>query len=117
MTLESVYDAIRSAQDAQNDAQRLTRLTIALEAATNAVAALEARVAHLERTRPAEVDPLRLLDLSEVARRLGFARATVTKMRSELPIIDLPSGKGTLPFVRERELLDWLEAHKRKATP
>lgn len=98
MTLESVYEAV--------------------EVLGTAVAALEARVAHLERTRPAEVDPLRLLDLSEAARRLGFARATVTKLRPQLPIVDLPSGgKGTLPFIREADLLDWIEAHKRKAQP
>ena len=117
MTLDAFNERMYEAQGAQSDAQRLQRLTIAVEVLGAAVAGLEARIAHLEATRPAEVDPLRLLDLSEFARRAGFARATVGKMRDTLPIIDLPSGKGTLPFIREVDAIQWLEDHKRKVTP
>ena len=123
MTLDAFNERLYAAQDSQSDALRLTRLTIAVGVLGDAVAGLEARIAHLEATRPApaqftgEVDPLRLLDLSEFARRAGFARATVGKMRDTLPIIDLPSGKGTLPFIREVDAIQWLEDHKRKVTP
>lgn len=117
MTLDAFNERLYEAQGPQSDAQRLQRLTIAVEVLGAAVAGLEARMAHLEATRPAEVDPLRLLDLSEFARRAGFARATVGKMRDQLPIIDLPSGKGTLPFIREVDAIQWLEDHKRKVTP
>ena len=116
MTLDAFNERMYEVQAVGANAEaQVRRLTIAVEVLGAAVAGLEARIAHLEATRPAEVDPLRLLDLSEFARRAGFARATVGKMRDTLPIIDLPSGKGTLPFVREVDAIQWLEDHKRKA--
>ena len=116
--LDHFYERMYEAQSTPIQDGQLSRLTIAVEALGDAVAQLEARIAHLEAIRLAdEVDPLRLLDLSEFARRAGFARATVGKMRDTLPIIDLPSGKGTLPFIREVDAIQWLEDHKRKVTP
>ena len=117
--LKHFYERMYEAQSTPIQDGQLSRLTIAVEALGDAVAQLEARIATLEASpaQPAGVDPLRLLDLSEFARRAGFARATVGKMRDQLPIIDLPSGKGTLPFIREVDAIQWLEDHKRKVTP
>ena len=114
--LQPVSDRLYEALTTEDDSRRLELAFMAIEALAAHAAGLEARIAHLEATRPAEVDPLRLLDLSEFARRAGFARATVGKMRDTLPIIDLPSGKGTLPFIREVDAIQWLEDHKRKVT-
>lgn len=119
MTLLDNFDAhLYSAQAAPDRDAQLDRLTVAVEALGNVVRVLDTRLNNLEALAGAQAagaDPLRLLDLSEFARRAGFARATVGKMRAQLPLIYLPSGKGELPFIREVDAIAWLEAHKRPA--
>ena len=115
--LDHFYERMYEAQSTPIQDGQLSRLTIAVEALGDAVAQLEARIATLEASpaQPAGVDPLRLLDLSELARRVGWSRATVGKLRAQLPIVTIPSGSGTLPFVREQDMIDWIESHKKAA--
>jgi len=59
-----------------------------------------------KRATTLQADPLRLLNLSEAAERMGISRSGIAKWKREvgLPIIDI-AGR---PFVREVDLIDWL---------